>query len=50
VELTRQLIVATTKALILYRLRAGDKSEVEEVQTIYAPSLDIAPVIFRAAR
>jgi hypothetical protein len=36
--------------LILYKLKDGEKVEVEEVQTIYAPSLDIAPVIFRAAR
>lgn len=46
----KTLLVVTTKTLVLYRLTEGDKIAVEEVQTIYAPSLDIAPVVFRAAR
>ncbi|WVR03459.1 hypothetical protein IAU60_000450 [Kwoniella sp. DSM 27419] len=44
------LAVTTTKALSLYQIAPGEKTELRLVQTIYSPSLDIVPVAFRSAR
>lgn len=48
-SLTPQLAVVTTDSLFLYQF-SGEKLAAHLKQTIYPPSIDIAPVSFRSAR
>jgi len=43
------LAVTTTDSLLLYEL-SGEKLAAHLIQTIYPPSIDIVPVLFRSAR